>query len=49
MNAAAQWLQSGATDTQVTDNAQTILMAMHDLRSTLVQKMSGIQPDLTLP
>ncbi|MEO1919921.1 MAG: hypothetical protein ABGW81_09515 [Paracoccaceae bacterium] len=27
MNAVTQWIQSGASDKQVTDNAQTILMA----------------------
>lgn len=40
MNAAAQWLQSSASNKQVADNAPTILMAMHDLRTTLVRKMS---------
>lgn len=41
MNAAAQWLQSNANDEQVTATAEPLLMAMHDLRTTLVKAMSG--------
>lgn len=41
INAAAQWLQADASDAHVSKNAETILMAMHDLRSTLVRRMTN--------
>lgn len=41
MNAVAQWVQANANDKQITQNAQPILMAMHDLRATLVRRMAG--------
>lgn len=41
MNAVAQWIQSNADDKQISETAQPILMAMHDLRSTLVRRMAG--------
>ena len=44
MNAAAQWFQANANDAQISQNAEPILMAMHDLRSTLVRRMAGKNP-----
>ena len=41
MNAVAQWVQANANDKQVAQSSQSILMAMHDLRSTLVRRMAG--------
>jgi len=41
MNTVAQWVQANADDEQVTHNAQPILMAMHDLRATLVRRLSS--------
>ena len=41
MNTVAQWVQANANDTQIGEFAQPILMAMHDLRSTLVRRMAG--------
>jgi len=41
MNAAAQWLQSGADGAQVNTTAEPLLMAIHDLRTTLVKRMGG--------
>ncbi len=41
MNAVAQWVQANASDEQIAQNAQPILMAMHDLRTTLVRRMAG--------
>ena len=40
MNAVAQWVQADANDKQITQNAQSILMAMLDLRATLVRRLS---------
>lgn len=41
MNAVAQWVQANANDKQIAQSAQPILMAMHDLRTTLVRRMAG--------
>ena len=41
MNAMAQWIQANASDKQVSQAAQPLLMAMHDLRTTLVRRMGG--------
>jgi uncharacterized membrane protein YcaP (DUF421 family) len=41
MNAVAQWVQANANDQQIAQCSQPILMAMHDLRSTLVRRMAG--------
>lgn len=38
MNLTTQWVQSKATDEQLDDVTDTLLLAMHDLRSTLVRK-----------
>ncbi len=40
INAVTQWLQVDANDKQITQNAQPILMAIHDLRTTLVRRLS---------
>lgn len=40
MNATAQWVQSDATDGQIQDVTEPLLMAIHDLRSTLVRRMT---------
>ena len=40
MNAVAQWVQANANDKQIAQSAQPILMAMHDLRTTLVRRMA---------
>ncbi|MGB3245397.1 MAG: hypothetical protein WBB25_12750 [Sulfitobacter sp.] len=38
MNLTTQWVQSKATDAQLEAVTDTLLLAMHDLRSTLVRK-----------
>ena len=38
LNLTAQWAQSKATDAQLDDITDTLLLAMHDLRSVLVRK-----------
>ncbi len=38
LNTTAQWAQSRATDDQLNDVTDALLMAMHDLRSVLVRK-----------
>lgn len=38
LNLTTQWAQSKATDTQLEDVTDRLLMAMHDLRSVLVRK-----------
>jgi hypothetical protein len=38
MNLTAQWVQSKASDAQLEDVTDALLMAMHDLRSVLVRK-----------
>ncbi len=40
MNAVTQWVQARASDKQIAQAAQPILMAMHDLRATLVRRLS---------
>ena len=42
LNETAQWIQSDATDLQIDEFADDLLMAMHDLRSILVRKKSNI-------
>ncbi len=41
MNAVTQWVQANANDKQIAQTAQPVLMAMHDLRTTLVRRMAG--------
>ena len=38
MNLTAQWAQSRASDDQLEDITDALLLAMHDLRSVLVRK-----------
>ena len=38
MNLTTQWVQSRATDAQLDEVTDTLLLAMHDLRSVLVRK-----------
>jgi len=38
MNLTTQWVQSKATDAQLEDVTDALLLAMHDLRSVLVRK-----------
>jgi hypothetical protein len=38
MNLTTQWVQSKASDAQLDEITDTLLMAMHDLRSVLVRK-----------
>lgn len=42
LNDTAQWVQSDATDKQIDEFAEDLLMAMHDLRTVLVRKKSNI-------
>ena len=42
LNETAQWVQSDATDEQIEQFSNDLLMAMHDLRSVLVRKKSNI-------
>jgi hypothetical protein len=46
MNHAAQWLQSDATGDEIMQTAQPLLMAMHDLRTTLVKQMARNSPSI---
>ena len=38
LNTTAQWVQSRATDAQLDEVTDALLLAMHDLRSVLVRK-----------
>lgn len=38
MNLTTQWVQSKATDTQLAEVTDALLLAMHDLRTVLVRK-----------
>lgn len=38
LNLTTQWVQSKATDTQLEDITDRLLLAMHDLRTVLVRK-----------
>jgi len=42
LNETAQWVQSDATDDQINQFSDDLLMAMHDLRNVLVRKKSTI-------
>ena len=42
LNETAQWVQSDATDDQIDQFSDELLMAMHDLRTVLVRKKSNI-------
>ncbi|WP_037310212.1 hypothetical protein [Ruegeria halocynthiae] len=41
LNLTTQWAQSKATDDQLEDVTDRLLMAMHDLRTVLVRKKAG--------
>ena len=45
INATAHWAQSSATDAQLESVTDTLLMAMHDLRSVLVRKKAAALAD----
>jgi hypothetical protein len=49
MNLTAQWVQTRASDEQLDQVTDTLLLAMHDLRSTLVRKKADrlMRGDLT--
>lgn len=40
LNTTTQWVQSRATDDQLEDVTDSLLLAMHDLRTVLVRKKS---------
>ena len=40
MNQTAQWVQSKATDEELEEFTQPLLLAMHDLRTVIVRKLS---------
>jgi hypothetical protein len=40
LNLTTQWVQSKATDDQLEDVTDALLLAMHDLRTVLVRKKS---------
>jgi hypothetical protein len=44
LNLTAQWAQSKATDGQLDEVTDALLLAMHDLRSVLVRKKSERTP-----
>lgn len=41
LNLSAQWVQTKATDEQIDQFADELLMAMHDLRSVIVRRKAG--------
>ncbi len=41
LNIVAQWVQADADDDQIKSAAQPLLMAIHDLRATLVRRLGG--------
>ncbi|SFS39985.1 hypothetical protein SAMN04488040_0180 [Sulfitobacter marinus] len=44
LNLTTQWVQSKASDEQLEEVTDALLLAMHDLRSTLVRKKSSRLP-----
>ena len=44
LNTTAHWAQSKATDAQLEDVTDALLMAMHDLRTVLVRKKADRMP-----
>lgn len=40
LNMAAQWLQSEVPDSMIAENAQDLLLSIHDLRSTIVKRLA---------
>ena len=45
LNTTTQWVQSKATDAQLDDVTDALLLAMHDLRATLVRKKADRLPN----
>jgi hypothetical protein len=45
MNITTQWVQSKATDAQLDEVTDALLLAMHDLRATLIRKKADRMPD----
>ncbi len=45
MNITTQWVQSKATDAQLDEVTDALLLAMHDLRATLIRKKADRLPD----
>lgn len=45
MNLMAQWIQADSTDQEVSSHAEPLLMAIHDLRITLVRQMGRREND----
>ncbi len=45
MNITTQWVQSKATDAQLDEVTDALLLAMHDLRSTLIRKKADRLPE----
>ena len=41
LNAMAQWTQANATDDQVREAAEPLMLAMHDLRATIVRRLGS--------
>ena len=46
LNTTTQWVQSKATDAQLDEVTEALLLAMHDLRATLVRKKAERLPDV---
>ena len=44
LNITTQWVQSKATDAQLDEVTDALLLAMHDLRATLVRKKADRMP-----
>lgn len=42
LNEVAQWLQARATDAEVEAVAESLLLAMHDLRATIVRRKADM-------
>ncbi|MBV2360038.1 hypothetical protein KUH32_09650 [Thalassococcus sp. CAU 1522] len=45
LNITTQWVQSKATDAQLDEVTDALLLAMHDLRTVLVRKKADRLPD----
>ena len=45
LNAAAHWVQSRASDDEISAHAEALLLAMHDLRSQIVRRQADALAD----
>ncbi len=45
LNHAANWIENDASDAQISKMGDPVLMAMHDLRATIVRKMMAKKPE----